>query len=218
MSAIWGGVFTMGLLGRKSGLAGALSGLLLVGGLVAALPVAPASAAGAVTVSLTFHDGLSTQYRNARPVLQAHGVNGTFYVASDWMRTFDAHYMRFYELDNLYRDGDEIGGMGRAHQDLTGTYDPDPVADLAYKTDQVCGDRTVLSNLGYDPVSFSYPGGAVNPTAESIVSGCGYTSARLVGGLGAGGADAEPIPPADPFILRALSVPDPYTLADLQNA
>jgi len=218
MSAFWGEENVMGLLGRKSGLAGSLSGLLLVGGLVAALPVAPAGAAGAVTVSLTFHDGLSSQYRNARPVLKAHGVNGTFYVATDWMRTSDAHYMRFYDLDNLYRDGDEIGGMGRAHEDLTATYDPDPAVDTAHKVDEVCGDKSVLSNLGYDPVSFSYPGGAVNPAAESIVSGCGYTSGRLVGGLGAGGADAEPIPPADPFILRALSVPDPYTLADLQGA
>jgi peptidoglycan/xylan/chitin deacetylase (PgdA/CDA1 family) len=218
MSAFVDEVLAMSLLGRTRGLSGSLSGLLLVGALVGAVPAAPATAAGAVTVSLAFHDGLSSQYRNARPVLKAHGVNGTFYVASDWMRTFDAHYMRSYELDNLYRDGDEIGGMGRAHQDLTATYDTDPAADTAYKIDQVCGDKQVLSNLGYDPVSFSYPGGAVNPAAEQIVQGCGYTSGRLIGGLGAGGADAEPIPPADPFILRALSSPDPYTLSDLENA
>src|SRR5690242_14055463 len=184
-----GGVDEMSKPGRKAGLAGSMSGLLLVGGLLAAVPAAPAEAAGAVTVSLTFHDGLSSQYQNARPVLKAHGVNGTFYVGSDWMRTFDAHYMRSYELDNLYRDGDEIGGMGRAHEDLTATYDSDPAADTAHKIDQVCGDKAVLSDLGYDPVSFSYPGGAVSPAAETIVQGCGYTSGRLIGGLGAGGAD-----------------------------
>ena len=208
----------MSLLRTKSGLFGALCGLLLAGGLAGGL-AAPAAAAGPVTVSLTFHDGLSNQYRNARPVLRAHGVNGTFYVASNFMLSTDPNYMRFYDLDNLYREGDEIGSMGRDHQDLTATYDPDPAADLAYKTDQVCGDRTVLRNLGYDPFSFAYPGGAVNSVAESIVSGCGYTSGRLVGGLAtSGGPDAEPIPPVDPFVLRAMSSADPITLTELQTA
>ena len=145
--------------------------------------VEPAVAAGPVTVSLTFNDGLSSQFRNARPVLRSHGVNGTFYVASRFVLSDDSKYMRFYDLDSLYREGDEIGGMGKDHEELTATYSSDPATDLAHKTDQVCGDRTALAGLGYDPYSFTYPGGAVDATARSIVSGCGYTSGRLSGGL-----------------------------------
>ena len=110
----------------------ALAGALAAAGLSAT--AAPASAAESPTVvSLTFNDGLSSQYRNAVPVLRAHGMNGTFYVASNWVKSNDARYMRFYHLDELVRDGNEIGGMGRDHRDLTTSYSSDPAVDLAYK-------------------------------------------------------------------------------------
>ena len=178
------------------------------------------AATGPVTVSLTFNDGLASQYQFARPVLASHGVNGTFYVATSWMATQDAKYMRSWQLDNLHRDGDEIGGMGKDHKDLTATYNSDPAADLAYKQDQVCGDKQKLTDLGYSPVSFSYPFSANNAAASSVVRGCGYTSGRVVGGLSSTGpAYAEAVPPANPFGLRTLGTPNgPITLAALQAA
>ncbi|MEO5710597.1 MAG: polysaccharide deacetylase family protein [Nocardioidaceae bacterium] len=178
------------------------------------------SAAGPVMVSLTFNDSLSTQFRNARPVLRAHGVNGTFYVASNYMLSGDPKYMQFFDLDTLYREGDEVGGMGRDHQELTRTYSSDPDADLAYKQDQVCGDRAKLADLGYDPQSFAYPGGAWSSAAASVVSGCGYLSGRLVGGLSpAGPAYTEPVPPINAFALNALNTPaDAVTLSELEDA
>jgi peptidoglycan/xylan/chitin deacetylase (PgdA/CDA1 family) len=46
---------------------------------VGAPPVmAGAARAGDTVVSLTFNDGLLTQYTNARPVLQAYNMNATF--------------------------------------------------------------------------------------------------------------------------------------------
>ena len=197
-----------------------LAAALVAAGLTVGLPASTSSAAGPVTVSLTFNDSLSTQYRNARPVLRAHGVNGTFYVASNWMLSGDPKYMQFFNLDTLYREGDEIGGMGRDHMDLTQTYDSDPAADLAYKQDQVCGDRAKLADLGYDPQSFAFPGGAWSSGAASIVSGCGYVAGRLVGGLSpAGPTYAEAIPPTNAFALNALNTPaDAVSLGELQNA
>ena len=92
----------------------------------------------------------------------------------------------------------------------TATDDPDPAADLAYKTDQVCGDRTVLRNLGYDPFSFAYPGGAVNNVAVEHHALAPVTRSpappRRRPGAPAGGPDAEPIPPVHPFVLRAMSL------------
>jgi peptidoglycan/xylan/chitin deacetylase (PgdA/CDA1 family) len=205
--------------GRRRVFLSILAVLLGLGVVTVQAPAAQA-AAGPVTVSLTFNDGLTSQYQYARPVLQSHGVNGTFYVATSWVATQDAKYMRSWQLDNLYRDGNEIGGMGKDHKDLTATYNSDPAADLAYKQDQVCGDKQKLTDLGYSPVSFSYPFSANNAAATSVVRGCGYTSGRVVGGLSSSGPTySEAVPPANPFGLRTLGTPNgPVTLAALQTA
>ncbi len=190
----------------------ALVGLSLLG-----IPSAQA-ATGPVVVSLAFNDGLTSQYQYARPVLRAHGVNGSFYVASSWVATTDAKYMRSWQLDDLFREGDEIGGMGKDHKDLTASYSSDPATDTAYKTDQVCGDRQRLSDLGYAPVDFSYPFSAYNSAAGSIVKGCGFASGRVVGGLSSTGPTyAEALPPANPLNVRTLGTPTgPVTLSALQ--
>ena len=96
----------------------ALTGALLLAGMSAT--AAPAAAAESPTVvSLTFNDGLSSQYRNAVPVLRSHGMNGTFYVASNWVKSNDAKYMRFYHLDELVRTATRSAGWVAT----TGTYD-----------------------------------------------------------------------------------------------
>ena len=75
--------------------------------------------------------------------------------------------------------------------------------DLAYKQDQVCGDRQALADWGYDPQSFAYPGGAENTVVQAIVRDCGFTSGRVAGGLlrdrtdlRRGGPAREPAPSA----------------------
>jgi peptidoglycan/xylan/chitin deacetylase (PgdA/CDA1 family) len=191
---------------------------LVAGGALS--PPAATAADSPTTVSFTFNDGLISQYQYARPVLKSHGMNGTFYVASNWVLSTDAHYMRSYQLDDLYRDGNEIGGMGKDHKNLTQTYNSDPAQDLAYKQDQVCGDRQTLSSWGYDPQSFAYPSAAVDSAAESIVKGCGYRSGRAIGGLSATGPTyAETVPPADPFRVRTANLPaGAISLSTLQGA
>lgn len=177
--------------------------------------VMQAQAAGETVVSLTFNDGLMSQYQHARPVLLAHNVQGTFYTSSKVLEANAPGYMATWHADALYRDGNEIGGLGKDHVDLT-----DPGTDQAYKQDQVCGDRQRLATLGYSPQSFSYPFAAVNAEAESIVQGCGYLSGRTVGGLSTTtGPYAELVPPANPFRLSTANLPGgPIQLADLQTA
>lgn len=182
---------------------------------------APATgAAGDTTVSLVFNDGRISQYTYAEPALKSHGLNGTFYVASNFAASGDSNYMAGYQLDSVYRDGNEVGGMTRDHIDLTQTYNSDPAQDTAYKQDQVCGDKQWLANRGYDPVSFAYPFAAVNSSAEQIVQGCGYTSGRTTGGLSATSAPyAEQLPPADPFHVSTAGLNGhPITLQSLEDA
>ena len=114
------------------------------------------------------------------------------------MKSNDAKYMRFYHLDELVRDGNEIGGMGRDHRNLTTSYSSDPAVDPAYKQDQVCGDRQALADWGYDPQSFAYPGGAENTQVQAIVRDCGFTSGQVAGGLSATGPTYARRPAREP--------------------
>ncbi|MGZ4457674.1 MAG: polysaccharide deacetylase family protein [Nocardioidaceae bacterium] len=178
------------------------------------------AAAGDTAVSLVFNDGRISQYTLAAPALKSHTMNGTFYVSSNFVASGDSNYMAGYQVDSVYQDGNEIGGMTRDHIDLTQTYNSDPTQDTAYKKDQVCGDKQWLAARGYDPVSFAYPFAASNSAAESIVQSCGYTSARTTGGLSATSAPfAESIPPADPFHVSTAGLNGhPITLQSLEDA
>jgi peptidoglycan/xylan/chitin deacetylase (PgdA/CDA1 family) len=174
---------------------------------------------GAPTVvSLTFNDGLVTGYTNAWPVLRAHHMSGTFYVVSSWVDKKATGYMASWQLDELYRGGNEIGGEGRAHKDLTKTYDSERARDYAYKKAQVCEDRQRLVQLGYHPQSFVYPYGAYNAKAEKIVKDCGYLSARTGGGLSMQKTPAaESLPPKHSYAIKSTDLPDgPISLESLK--
>lgn len=202
--------------GRFGGRSSLRAATVLVPALILFGVAPPTSVADTTTVvSLTFNDGHVSQYDYGRPVLRAHGMQATFYVATGWVDAGTNSSMAAYQIRNLYREGDEIGGMGKDHKSLT-----DPTTDLAYKTAQVCDDRARLAQLGLDPRSFAYPQAAVNAQAKTIVSGCGYLSGRTIGGLpGTVAPYAETIPPADAYNVRTANFPTgPVTLATMQNA
>jgi peptidoglycan/xylan/chitin deacetylase (PgdA/CDA1 family) len=177
------------------------------------------TAAAPTVVSLTFNDGLVTGYTNAAPVLETHNMNGTFYVVSSWVDKKSTGYMASWQLDELYRDGNEIGGEGRTHKDLTKTYYSKGARDYAYKKEQVCDDRQRLVQLGYHPESFVYPYGAYDAKAEAIVKACGYRSARAGGGLSmATSPAAESLPPKDAYAIRSMALPqEPVSLESLKK-
>jgi peptidoglycan/xylan/chitin deacetylase (PgdA/CDA1 family) len=178
-----------------------------------------------VQVSLTFDDGLQSQYDLAfRRALQPHNMAGTFYNISGMTGT-DPQHMTWADLTALNNGGDEIGGHTVDHVNLKTTTDVNTI------TYEVCQDRQNLMDHGFYPTSFAYPEGAYDATAESIVQGCGYTSGRAaggvdVGGVGAGPVYAETIPPLDPYATRTdfnaptgnpPNVP-PLSLSDMEAA
>ena len=153
--------------------------------------------AGAPTVvSLTFDDGQATQYK-VKQALADHGMHGTFFVNSGDVCVSDcegAWAMTWDQIGALAADGHEIGGHTLEHVDLT-----DGTIPLADRRREVCEDRANLTARGFDPVSFAYPFGHVDPTAESLVEECGYTTGR---GAGDAPASGETIPPLNPFHTR----------------
>jgi peptidoglycan/xylan/chitin deacetylase (PgdA/CDA1 family) len=200
--------------------------LLFSGCSTGSQPVTPNPPPDRIVVSLTFSDGHVDQYDNARPVLLAHHMPATFYVVSSWADQGDACCMAWWQIDNLYRDGNEIGGMGRDHEDLTAPPNGPWPQELARRRAQVCDDRRRLVMRGYDPRTFAYPAGAfatVFPDGsrpQDLVRECGYLAGRAVGGSTPPGTPIDTLPPADPFVVRTPQIngTGPVQLADLVAA
>lgn len=173
-----------------------------------AAPTAQA-ATPSVVVSLTFDDGLANQ--SVVPgMLDARGMKGTFFINSDSVGT--TGHLTWGQLSSIAGDGQEIAGHTLDHIDLTSV----STSEAQY---QVCEDRARLLNHGFAANDFAYPFGSSNPTIESIVSGCGYNSARRAWGLVGAGCPsctqwAETIPPGNPYRILTADNPQSTTTLD----
>jgi peptidoglycan/xylan/chitin deacetylase (PgdA/CDA1 family) len=186
----------------------AASAALLIVGAGAVVGAPAAHAATNTIVSLTFDDGTSS-HPYVGTTLESHGMRGTFYINSAEVAT-SSYYMNWTQIHTLANNGHEIGGHTLHHVNLT------TVSQSTMQT-EVCNDRTNLINQGFSPVnSFAYPEAAQNSTAQSVVKGCGYATAR---GVGNGTGFPETIPPRNAYWLSTADGIDTSTrLADLQAA
>lgn len=192
--------------------------LLALSWTVASVPV---HAATVTAVSLTFDDGDESQYSLAfQRGLQPSGMHGTFYIVTG-NTDVNSGAMTWSELASLYSDGSDVGGHTVDHIDLTSSS-----YTLAEKSAEVCDNFQALTDHGLNPASFAYPYGAYDATAEQIVQSCGFSSARITGGIdrngvGAGPVYAETIPPQDPYAVRTVyngGGSAPLTLSYLENS
>lgn len=171
-------------------------------------------AEGNTVVSLTFDDGHASNMAVAR-MLRSRGMSGTFYVSSGLVGT-SPYYLTWSQVHRLAEAGNEIGGHTAHHVPLdAGTSRRTAIAE-------VC-DREQLTETAHAPVSsFSYPEAVVpGRNVENLVRGCGYRSARDVGGVFNPDCPqcpyGESIPPRDPYKLRTVpGVTDQVTLASLK--
>ncbi|MCW2499952.1 MAG: Alkaline phosphatase, partial [Frankiales bacterium] len=158
------------------------------------------------TVSLTFDDGLQSQYLlGVQKALAPHRMAGTFYNVSGLVGV-DPEHVTWPMLHAINDAGNEIGGHTVHHVNLKTTTDP------AVRKAEVCDDRQSLLDHGFFPVSFAYPEGAFDAAAEQVVRECGYLNARAAGGLnnagqGAGPVYVETVPPKDPYASRTVYDP-----------
>jgi hypothetical protein len=188
--------------------------LLVLG--IAALGIFAPGAEARTVVSLTFDDERATQ-AHAADVLNAHDLDGTFYIISGKAGT-SSYYLNWDQINALARAGHEIGGHTLSHPDLS-------KLSSAEQRREICDDRTALQARGYDVESFAYPYGNYNRAAVRNVRACGYTTARRVGGVVSPGwcpscdsPFAESLLPADPLVTRTPAAGGELTLAYMQNA
>jgi peptidoglycan/xylan/chitin deacetylase (PgdA/CDA1 family) len=144
--------------------------IFIIGSLCNFIPLAHASTKG--TISLTFDDGVQNQYTNAYPIMQAHGVTGTFYVITSYLSDFSKNptYMSLTELRTMQNSGNEIDSHTVDHYNLVTLTD----AQINYECNM--SQQTLRSN-GFTANNFAYPDGGTNLHVDSIVSQY-YKSAR----------------------------------------
>ena len=183
---------------------------------VATNSVSVPAAGGATVISLTFDDAYKNQWLYAAPLLRAHHMTATFYVITADSDGPQRCCMSWTQLRTLQDEGNDIGSHPIDHPYLTHL-------GKSQITAEVCGSRQdMLINGIHNPVSFAYPFGAVDSTAEQVVEQCGFSNARQGGGVSASNSApsppyAETLPPKDPYDVRTIAVDgaSPIQLADL---
>jgi peptidoglycan/xylan/chitin deacetylase (PgdA/CDA1 family) len=158
------------------------------------LMVAVSAACGETVVSLTFDDGTRDQLV-AREILDQRALKATFFINTGTLGT-SRFYMTAGDLQSLQAAGHEIGGHTVDHLDLT-------KLSAADQQHQICDDRAALVGFGLEVVSFDYPFGFFNSSAQATAQGCGYLGARALGGVSCSSCPAaESLPPAAPLAIR----------------
>jgi peptidoglycan/xylan/chitin deacetylase (PgdA/CDA1 family) len=137
-------------------------------------------------VSMTFDDGMISQFNNALPLLQAHGLKATFFIVVDYLG-YDA-FMDELNIGDLAAAGQEIGSHSLTHSDLTSL-------DLSEQGDELSMSQSTLQGLsGQDVTTFAYPAGDYDADVIAMTDDY-YIAART----------------ANAWALNA-SLPDLYTL------
>ena len=131
------------------------------------LGIGPSAAAPlpAAMVSLSFDDGWSTQFTNARSELRARGFVGTFFTITRELQTPSGCCMTLAQTQTLKNEGDEIASHTITHTDLTTL---SPTALLSELHDS----KTYLESTFGSPVtSFTSPYGAFNASVLAAIRG-----------------------------------------------
>lgn len=150
-------------------------------------------------VTLSFDDGLKSQFTNARPILNTAGIKGGFYIITTEPDSGDTDYMTWANITTLKNDGHEIGGHTRTHPDLS-------AIPLAQAQTEIKGSFDDLVAQGFSPKAFLYPVGGVNPAVEQLVKNAGYLIAR-------GSYWGMNSPTADEYALYDIRLDKTTTLA-----
>jgi peptidoglycan-N-acetylglucosamine deacetylase len=127
-------------------------------------------------VVLTFDDSKASHYTVVRPILQKYGFGATFFISEGFsFRTDKKDYLTWEQIRELHRDGFEIGNHTGDHKGVS-------KANLAGLRGQIEAINAQCAAYGIPaPVSFAYPGNAIEPAAFPILEEFGFRFARRGG-------------------------------------
>jgi peptidoglycan/xylan/chitin deacetylase (PgdA/CDA1 family) len=162
-------------------------------------------------VIITFDDGYADTFANAVPILQAHGMVGSFAVITGFVGTRD--YASWQQVNAAQASGMEIVSHSFNHINFGSSAYQD-----SYREWSIAGAQSALAQDAGDRTrTFVYPYGHLTPGTEKILAAHGYTLAftttyglvNLGGGASGSGQDPLALPrvrvsggePLDAFAL-----------------
>jgi peptidoglycan-N-acetylglucosamine deacetylase len=124
-------------------------------------------------VVLTFDDSVASHATVVGPLLKKLGFNATFFITEGFsFATNKADYMTWEQIAGLSRDGFEIGNHTRSHMGVSADALDRLGDEIVYINDR-CAAHGIPR-----PVSFAYPGNAIDPGALPILRRLGFKFAR----------------------------------------
>ncbi len=159
---------------------------------------------GTPVVSVSFDDGLQSQYANARPALVRNGIPATYYVIGEGLG-FGGAYMNAAEARQLAAEGSEIGNHTQTHPNLA-------TLTAAQIGAQFQSAQSSIANaVGATPTTCAYPFGAHNDVvvaeAAKVFTACRTT----MGGLNFAAT-------LQPYRLVGYNVTNATTADDIRSA
>lgn len=122
-------------------------------------------------ISITFDDGLRSEFDNAFPILEEYNVGATFYVITDKIRdiSHDDSYMSANELRILQSHGNEIGSHSKTHDSFSHM--------SSDQVDEECRlSKQTLNSFGLTVNNFAFPYGDATEHMDTV--SLYYRSAR----------------------------------------
>lgn len=179
-------------------------------------PVRPTRFARPPVVSLTFDDFAHSAWSIGRPILDAAGFRGTYYVASAFAPNNlggaipfgTVEGIEYYDLDDLaelHQSDHEIGCHTAGHRRisrLTSTELTDSLDSNARFLDEVLGERLRLD-------SFAYPQGFANARTKRLCAARFQSCRGTLAGINSGWFDLAQ--------LKAVALNERFAIADLQR-
>jgi peptidoglycan/xylan/chitin deacetylase (PgdA/CDA1 family) len=124
-------------------------------------------------VVLTFDDSVRSHFTVVRPILLKYGFGATFFITEGFdFPTNKQDYMTWDHIAQLHKDGFEIGNHTRDHMGVTAE-NLDQLPEQLAAIGQRCQEYGIPV-----PVSFAYPGNAIDPGALPILKKHGIHWAR----------------------------------------
>ncbi len=121
------------------------------------------------TVVITLDDATSDHLANAYAILRRYGFSATFFVIAGFVGTDG--YLTWDQVRMLRDGGMEIGSHSTHHPRMSEISAAEAASEVR-TAQQVIGQQ-----LGAQPVTFAYPGGAYNDTAVAAVRDAGLLAA-----------------------------------------
>lgn len=112
--------------------------------------------------SLTFDDGLPTHVTNAVPILDKHGLKGTFFLFTDNIK--EDTVSNWDAWKKIGATGHEIGSHSKTHLNMNQPLSRDILDDEIQGSLELIQEKT-----GVKPLSFAYPFSDVNDYVKRLV-------------------------------------------------